>query len=256
MKGRLSQLAGAYREWAPAFELREHVRCLWVNDLSDSPVTLIQVVPDGCVDIICTSAGLRVAGPDTRPIVEELPAHELCTGIRFRPGAALSWLGVPLNELLNARVPLTEFWKEDAERLADELSDAGDTATIACRLELALLARLPQAGPADRGIAFLRRAARENGEGGPLGMEDLARQVGWSERTLRRRSVDAFGYGLKTLSRIMRFQRFFSLAIQPADHRLVDLAMLAGFADQAHLSREVQRLSGTTAGQFLAQLHS
>ena len=171
------------------------------------------------------------------------------------PGIAFSWLGVPLNELLNSRVPLAEFWSDDAERLADESSKAADAAAIACRLELALLARLPEVGPADRRIAFLRRAAGENCDRRPIGMAGLADQLGLSERTLRRRCMDAFGYGLKTLDRIMRFQRFFSLAIQSADHRLVDLALQAGFADQAHLTREVQGLGGMTAGQMLAQFH-
>jgi AraC-like DNA-binding protein len=255
MNERLAQVAGAYREWAPVAALRGHLRCLWVNDCSDSPASSIQVVPDGCVDIIRTHRGLRVAGPDTRPVVEELLSPELFVGIRFHPGAAFAWLGVPLTELLNSRVPLTEFWGDDAERLAEEWSKAGDAAAIARGLERALLARLPQVGPADPGIAFLRRTAYENCDRGRLGNSGLASQTGWSERTLRRRSQDAFGYGLRTLGRIMRFQRFFGLAQRSADFGLVDLAMLAGFADQAHLSREVRRLGGTTAGQFLAQLH-
>jgi AraC-like DNA-binding protein len=248
-----AQVAGTYREWAPVAALRGHVRCLWVNDFSDPSPGSFQVVPDGCVDLIWTRAGLRVAGPDTRPVVEESPSSGLYVGIRFHPGAAFSWLGVPLAEFLNARVPLTEFWGDAAVRVADELSKAGDAAATARGLERALLARLQQVGPPDGGIAFLRRAACEKCDGGRLGIAGIAGQTGWSERTLRRRSRDAFGYGLQTLGRIMRFQRFFSLAMRSADYRLVDLAMLAGFADQAHLSREVQRLGGTTAGQFFAQ---
>jgi AraC-like DNA-binding protein len=256
MNERLAQVAGAYREWAPVAALRGHVRCLWVNDCSGSPASSIQVVPDGCVDIIRTHTGLCVAGPDTRPVVEDLQSPELFVGIRFHPGAAFAWLGVPLTELVNSRVPLTEFWGGDAERLAEEWSKAGDSAAVARGLERALFARLPQVGAADPDIAFLRRTACENCDRGRLGIAGLASQTGWSERTLRRRSRDAFGYGLKTLGRIMRFQRFFGLAQRSADFGLVDLAMLAGYADQAHLSREVQRLGGRTAGQFLAQLHS
>src|SRR5271163_4618617 len=249
MQGELPQAAGMYREWAPVVALREHVRCLWASDLSASPAGLLQIVPDGCVDIIWTDAGLRVAGPDTRPMLEPQPSHGLTAGVRFHPGLAFPWLGVPMNHLLNSRLPLAEFWGKDADRLADQSSQAGDASAIARRLESALLARLPQIGHADRRIAFLRRAAGENVNPSPVGMAALAEQIGWSERTLRRRCIDAFGYGLNTLGRIMRFQRFFSLANRSADCRLVDLAMLAGFADQAHLTREVQRLGGATPGQ-------
>jgi hypothetical protein len=62
----LSQLAGNYREWAPNVALRDHIRCLWVNVLSLSPTRSTCVVPDGCVDIVWTRDGLRIAGPDTR----------------------------------------------------------------------------------------------------------------------------------------------------------------------------------------------
>jgi AraC-like DNA-binding protein len=235
----LSQIAGRYREWAPVAALREHVRCLWVNDLSHSPVTLVQVVPDGCVDIIWTRDGICVAGPDTRPILANLPSRGFVAGARFHPGAALSWLGI---------------WTRAATRLEDELSQAVDPAAVPGCIELALLARLPQVGPADRSIAFLRNVVCEDRGGGHLRMPRLAGQMGLSERTLHRRCVDVFGYGLKTLHCIVRFQRFFSLALHSANYRLVELGIEAGFADQAHLTREVQRLGGTTPSQFVAQL--
>ena len=41
---------------------------------------------------------------------------------------------------------------------------------------------------------------------------DLAVALGLSERQLRRRFVDAVGYGPKTLARVLRFQRFLALA--------------------------------------------
>ena len=40
----------------------------------------------------------------------------------------------------------------------------------------------------------------------------LTKKLAFSERTLRRRFDDAFGYGPKTLDRILRFQRFLKLA--------------------------------------------
>jgi hypothetical protein len=108
MNGRhsLSQLAGNYREWSPNVALRDHVRCLWVNDLSLSSTRSICVVPDGCVDIVWTRDWLRIAGPDTRASLAQLAPQSLVVGIRFHPGAASAWLGVPLSEILNARVPL------------------------------------------------------------------------------------------------------------------------------------------------------
>ena len=73
-------------------------------------------------------------------------------------------------------------------------------------------------------------------------VEALARELGLSERQLRRRFHAAAGYGPKTLQRVLRFRRF--LAGPRED--LARAALDAGYADQAHLAREVARLAGTS----------
>jgi len=78
--------------------------------------------------------------------------------------------------------------------------------------------------------------------------------MGMSERTLRRLCLDAFGYGFKTLNRVLRFQRFMGLGTQSFKGSLAEVAARAGYADQAHMTREVQRMSGISPGQLVAQL--
>jgi AraC-like DNA-binding protein len=85
-------------------------------------------------------------------------------------------------------------------------------------------------------------------------MAILLERLDTSPRTLRRRCQETFGYGPKTLDRILRFQRFLRLARHSAGPRLVELAFAAGYADQAHLTREVRRLSGLSPKTILAQL--
>lgn len=253
MESIVSQFAGIYREWAPQESLRAHVRCLWINDLSGSRNKCLQVVPDGCVDIVWTSGTLCVAGPDTRPILSRMPDHAIVVGLRFHPGAASAWLGQPLSEIANLRVPLSEFWGDDATRLLYRAAAGRSAKQVANDLEALLVGRLAVAGRADPRIAFLRRTAGDNCAPAQLGLEQLAARLGLSERTLRRRCVDAFGYGFKTLDRVLRFQRFFRLAARPEKPNLSELAVRAGYADQAHMNREVQRMSGMTAGAFVAQ---
>jgi AraC-like DNA-binding protein len=82
----------------------------------------------------------------------------------------------------------------------------------------------------------------------------LTRELGVSERQARRRFVAAVGYGPRAYRRVARFQRFLALARRRgrADVGLARLAAEAGYADQAHLTREVVRLAGTTPGALLA----
>jgi AraC-like DNA-binding protein len=256
MEATVSQFAGIYREWAPHASLRGHVRCLWINDLSETRNEWLRVVPDGCVDIVWTGEALCVAGPDTRPILTRVPRGAVVAGVRFHPGAASAWLGQPLGELANSRIPLADFWRDDAARLLDRAAAGCSAKQLAADLEAVLLGRLAAVRIADPQIAFLRRAAGDNCMPAGLRLDQLAAHVGLSERTLRRRCLDAFGYGFKTLDRVLRFQRFFRLTARPEKHNLADMAAHAGYADQAHMTREVQRMSGATAGEFLALVQS
>jgi AraC-like DNA-binding protein len=76
---------------------------------------------------------------------------------------------------------------------------------------------------------------------------DVAEEVGLSVRQLRRRCHAAAGYGPKTLQRVLRFQRFVRhLDASSGACDLASAAAEAGYADQAHLTRECAALSGLT----------
>ena len=84
--------------------------------------------------------------------------------------------------------------------------------------------------------------------------EDVAAEVGLSLRQLRRRCHAVVGYGPKTLQRVLRFRRF--VARVDARPDVLDLAAIAaeaGYADQAHLTRECARLAGLTPAALVRQ---
>jgi transcriptional regulator GlxA family with amidase domain len=71
-------------------------------------------------------------------------------------------------------------------------------------------------------------------------VDALAEELGLSERQLRRRCMAGVGYGPKTLQRVLRLRRF----LRAGADELAKAAFDAGFADQAHLTRECRRLTG------------
>jgi AraC-like DNA-binding protein len=75
-------------------------------------------------------------------------------------------------------------------------------------------------------------------------VEDPVASNAVSERRLRRRFVQAVGYGPATYLRVSRFQR--AVALAPRVEGLAALAAAAGYADQAHLSRDCRALTGLT----------
>jgi len=249
----LAAAVGAYREWPAGGALAQHLACLWAHALPNSTIPPLQVVPDGCIDIIWTGDSLRVAGPDTEPILEFIPPGTVIVGMRFRPGAAPPWLGVPASEIVNGRLPLEHFWGADAWRLADRLSGAPNPTDAAAIMLSALATRRPRATLIDHAAPAILAAIR-HGDDAPMRILALADSLDLSERTLRRRCESAFGYGPKTLARILRFQQFLGLLRGSPEPRLAELAATSGYADQAHLTREVRRLGGLTPKRFRIEI--
>ena len=210
-----------------------------------------RVVPDACVDVVWVAGRrLSVAGPATGPALAEIPAAAAAAGVRFRVGAAGSALSVPARELLDATVDLEDVWGAAGARLAAGDAAASPAAALA-ELTSAVARRLP---PPER-IDALVRAAAVRAARPRAAVEELGREIGLGERQLRRRFGEAVGYGPKTLQRVLRFQRFLALARTPRAAGRLDLAWLAaeaGYADQAHLTRECTRLAGLPPAALLA----
>jgi AraC-like DNA-binding protein len=242
-----------YREQPPSASLATHVRALWsesVGERLDDPGA--RVLPDGCIDLVWFQGRAPiVVGPQTVPIITSAQTGALIVGIRFQIGAAASALGVPARELRDASVPLSDIWgKASSEWLArvEESASADERLTA---MQTLLLSRLDHVlPPDDLAVHAVRWLARH--PNGPV--DTLHDLTGFSERQLRRRFEAAVGYGPKTFQRIVRFRRWLRLANTiPADHHtLTDLAATAGYADQAHLTREVTRLAGLPPAALLA----
>ncbi|MFB4316199.1 helix-turn-helix domain-containing protein [Actinomadura sp. 21ATH] len=192
-----------------------------------------RVVPDGCVDLIWwgRSAEITVAGPDTGPAPARLEPGERLVAVRFRPGAAPPVLGVPADAVRDARPALRELWGDAASRLGEAMAAAADPHAL-----LVEAVRARSAGPPDPLVPALLAGL----EAGPV--RAVAGALGVSERQLRRRAHAAFGYGPKTLQRVLRFQR--ALGMARSGVPLAEVAYAAGYADQAHLANEVRALAG------------
>ncbi len=72
----------------------------------------------------------------------------------------------------------------------------------------------------------------------------MATRLGMSARQLHRRCLPAFGYGPRHLARVIRFGR--ALEAIRAGTAMAQVAAFCGYADQAHLTRDVRALTGTT----------
>jgi AraC-like DNA-binding protein len=221
--------------------LADSAVCAWINPPARQRSVIL---PDACMDLMWDGTSLVVAGPDTGPVYME-PGSGF-VGNRFRPGAATAFLGNSAEELRDRRVHLAEFWGREADELAERLAESPGAALRL--LEQSLLARR-RAATCDPLLAQVVHELAHN-KGHAAEIRALARRLGVESRTLRRRCVQGFGYGPKTLDRILRFRR--ALRLGRAGQTIAAAAFAAGYADQAHLARECRRLAGVTPGMLFA----
>ncbi len=186
-----------------------------------------------------------VAGPDSIARSASVPKGTPQAGIRFLPGAASPILAVPVSELLDRRVRLADFWpRKLILRLRERLDRSNSRGEAMFALEDLVQERLADAPGPDALVAVMVAEIVRSVPARPRSVRDLARLAGISERQLRRRFVAAIGYGPKMFERVTRFQHFRRLASLTPGRGLASLAADAGYADQAHLSRECMKLSG------------
>ncbi|MBV9604020.1 MAG: AraC family transcriptional regulator [Solirubrobacterales bacterium] len=201
-----------------------------------------RVVPDACVDLIWSGESLTIAGPDTRARLVELAPGARIVGVRLRPGVAGAVLGLPATELCDEAPDADDVVdRESVERLLGELHAGGDPHAILMRAIARRADRAPDALVAAAIAALNHPEAR---------VAAVADDLGVSARQLQRRVAGAVGYGPKLLARVLRFRRLQALAA-PRTGELVDLALDAGYADQAHMTAEVTRLTGLSPVRFL-----
>lgn len=227
----------SYREFMPSPALRPFVDRVWA--LHSRGGAAQRVLPDGCLDIIVDleRANARVVGAMTKPLLTPTSTERTSyLAVRFKPGCASVFLGVPANELTDDAVELRALGGfEDV----DDVRDRG-------ALMQALINR---ARDVPRSITHaVQRLSRADAPS----TAELARELGWSRQHLRRVFLQHVGLAPKAFACVARMQRTV-ISLQNEDEPLVDAALSLGYVDQAHLARELRLLAGATATQVRAE---
>lgn len=152
-------------------------------------------------------------------------------------------------------VRLTHGARRAANALMNALSGSPPVELSVDAFEAALTHWLEAAPAPDRVVlaAIVRLLSDSRAD-----VRDQARSVGASERTFRRRFDTRVGYGPKMLQRVLRLQRLRAAAASPR-RRHLSLSMTAaelGYADQAHMTRDIGQLDGISPRRLVERAPS
>lgn len=185
--------------------------------------------------------GTFAAGLFAGPVVIESFGDSACVQVDFTPRGARRFFALPLCELAARMVPLEDLLGRPVLRLRERLAEEPDWSR---RLDLAeafvraRLAARPPASPVP-GHAYAWLSASH----GRMKIGSIARQLGCSRRHLADSFRHEFGLGPKTVGRLIRFRRAVALA-QEGTESWAGVAAAAGYADQAHMSRDFAAFAG------------
>ncbi|CCH78312.1 putative AraC family transcriptional regulator [Nostocoides japonicum T1-X7] len=211
----------------------------------DEPLTLTQ--PG---DVRTSALGACVAGLAVRPTTIHHEGRWRGIQVDLRPSAARSLLGVPVAELGERSHELADVVGPVADTLRARLHDVGTPAEMFDVVDDALGALWGDTGGTRPEVAEAWRLLGTAERG--LTVTEVARRVGWSTRHLESQLTAEVGLTPTQVVRLSRFERAHALVRDPG-RRLADVAVAAGYADQAHLTREWKAFSGLTPTAWRAQ---
>lgn len=254
------------RVFTPAPPLAGWVRALtWYRESWPGSVSRRQVATSGAVVFLTWGAPLEVsvggtsasfsafaAGVSDRPARTEHTGCQEGIGVHLSALGVCGLLGVRGAELANRCVDLSELYGRDADELVDRLGGVASPARRVALVQAALAGRVglgPEPAPE---VIWACQALRRVPS---VRVADLAAEVGWSRTRLASRFSAQVGLSPKRFSQVVRFERACRLLTRGASPP-AEVAVRAGYYDQAHLSRDVRALAGTTPATLAAELAS
>jgi AraC-like DNA-binding protein len=227
----------------PAQSAREHVlptgEMHLVFRLSEEPVRVFRGPSDPIGDTLGTAL---VGGARASYYVKDVSLPASSVGIQLLPGAAQLLFGGSASELAGKHTRLEDLWGRTGVSIRDQLLEERDPQRRLDILEAILAERLPRA----RGLHPAVAMALERFQGW-TDVREVVAESGYSHRRFIALFDEAVGLTPKLYCRIQRFQRALR---RVTTGRWADIALAAGYSDQAHFNRDFLEFAGVTPGEY------
>ncbi|MBC6613043.1 AraC family transcriptional regulator [Hymenobacter sp. BT507] len=249
-----------HQEVEPPEALSTTIKCFWHTSIDSQEIAMgLEVMPDSYTEIIfyfggtcsiSTEEGLQplpspfMVGLLNRPVRFQASSHLAIVGVRCFPWTVFDLLGLPPS---NDGVRVFEHPVAQLQAPLAQLIQAGrveDALALVQHYFLQMQSRAAAGGLLGKAGAAMQAAS------GTLPVSQVAEAAHTTVRTLERNFKQAAGYTVKDVSSLMRFEQVRNHLWLHPGATLAGLAQELGYTDQAHLSREFKRYSGTTPAAF------
>ncbi|KAB2494083.1 helix-turn-helix domain-containing protein [Priestia endophytica] len=198
----------------------------------------VTVVPDGCIDILISCderlPGAKVCGNVSKSKCINLIPNTTYFGIRIPYLYHIQKMDYTLKELHDQELPLIELISMDntiVERIVKEDYFIKRIDIFNKTLRNILL-DFHTSSPVEQAIHFLYSTR------GNISMNQLANEIGYSTRYLRKQFETHIGISPKLFSKIIRFQCSLNMLLNNNHYTVNDVIYENGYYDQSHLINE------------------
>jgi AraC-like DNA-binding protein len=255
---------------APIPRLRPFIQLLWASchQASSEGLILIErerIIPSACMHLVFrfSDQPIRifksiedtqgnafhcgaVGGIRSAYYVKDIASTACTVGASLRPGACEALFGIPADEVSDSHLSLEDLWRNAARSLCDQLQEASDLERRLKVFELFLANRLPLVSGIHPAIAHALSRFSTTTEIGRI-----VEETGYSHRHFVKLFRQSVGLSPRVYTRLLRFQNVLKHGFDKTRGRWIDVALEAGYADQAHFNREFRELTGVSPTEYL-----
>jgi AraC-like DNA-binding protein len=256
------EIADEADEWAdgvPDVSLRDLV-ISYTGFVGNAPATLhhreapsgelIMILSDGgfCAEPLAGVLTMQpfssfLVGMCDQPISTEYRGERRGVQVRLDPLAAYALFGVPMHEMKNRIVALSDLLGQMAYQWEQRVLSPRDWPARFAILSRLLKDRIASGARPSAEVTLAWRTLQRTGGGSRV--DELVSDAGCSHRQLAKLFRSQVGVNPKTAARLLRFERAARM-LETGRVSPSQVAAVCGYADQPHLTREFRRLAGVT----------
>lgn len=242
-----------YSEILPHIELQPYIDSYWMSDISGNAPVKSKILPDGCIDIIFNinedlrtdtghvlmkSESIYLVGTMTQVHEFDSIGNIKLLGVRFKPaGYSYFFDHSSLHEFRDERIELKKMPLPEIHGI--------DENTFTC-LNRFFLNKLTK--PKHSIIPIVNDIKKLEGQ---LKVTELTKRHYITVRQLERHFQHYVGVSPKEFISLVRYRSTYKKLINNRSQKcLAEIAFESGYADHAHLTKEIKRFTGSTPSQL------
>ncbi|MBN2321892.1 MAG: AraC family transcriptional regulator [Acidobacteria bacterium] len=242
-----------YIEYLPHPALSPYIQCFWHYQSDESSDNPDIIIPDNCSDILIDLSqqgkiSSLFTGTMTRPIFS---SRKELIGIRFKPGYAYAFFGIPMKEFADIIVELNDFW-EDTDLLEQGIYSQDNIFQRINYLQNMLISHQNKFLPIHVSLSDALQSISSNTEFNSV--DNLSSETGVSRQHLRRIFLDYVGINPVQYMRISRIRK--TIKHIRKEKKTFDMSFIAqdfGYYDQSHMILDFRKFTGSTPNKFFSQ---